>query len=460
MTIKRKIIGVGLLILLALALESGAMGFLNRSLQGTLNDYRVKTDQLQVLLQLNTSVVDLMATCNYAIVQTMMGEDTELISESLKGKHDEYAAVQARIESGGDSGSKIADLCERLDKHFASVFDFILAGDTYSTGADLAAINEISQEIKLISDTEKTALVADLEQSLVVQSRNRHILYFVFAGMIVVLGGLLVLTGRSIIKVNADFSGKLANSSDSVSLVSAQVSDFSRSTAEQASSQAATIEQTSASLELMSSMTRENSENAKMVDGLMADTSEVIGRASETIGQLNGAMDDIHQASAETSKIINTIDEIAFQTNLLALNAAVEAARAGDAGKGFAVVAEEVRNLAKRAAEAAQSTTGLIQQTVDKVDSGRTLVRTTNEAFGEVASSSTKVGELISEIATVSIQQAEGIEQVNAAVADMDRAVQQNAATAEESAAVSSEMNTHADQMKHYVTDFVTLMGG
>jgi len=171
-------------------------------------------------------------------------------------------------------------------------------------------------------------------------------------------------------------------------------------------------------------------------------------------------MDEINRASEETSKIIKTIDEIAFQTNLLALNAAVEAARAGEAGAGFAVVADEVRNLAMRAAEAAKNTANLIDGTVKKVKEGSELVASTSTSFADVVQRTGKVGGLVGEITAASQEQAQGIDQISKAVAEMDKVVQQNAANAEESAAAAEQMSAQSEEMKSFVNDLFALVSG
>ena len=277
----------------------------------------------------------------------------------------------------------------------------------------------------------------------------------------VIIGILLAFfITRSITKpINRIIAG-LNEGADQVASASGQVSSASQSLAEGSSEQAASIEETSSSLEEMSSMTKQNAENAHQADGLMKETNQVVGQANESMSELTTQMAEISRASEETQKIIKTIDEVAFQTNLLALNAAVEAARAGEAGAGFAVVADEVRNLAIRSAEAAKNTADLIEGTVKKVSDGSDLVSKTNEAFTQVAESSKKVGELVGEIAAASNEQAQGIEQTNTAVAEMDKVVQQNAANAEESASASEEMNGQAEQMKGMVNELVALVGG
>ncbi len=252
----------------------------------------------------------------------------------------------------------------------------------------------------------------------------------------------------------------LNEGSDQVASAAGQVSSSSQSLAEGASEQAASIEEASSSLEEMSSMTKQNANNAGQANTLMKAASHIIEKASRSMGELTTSMQDISHASEETQKIIKTIDEVAFQTNLLALNAAVEAARAGEAGAGFAVVADEVRNLAIRTADAAKNTEDLIKDTVKKVMDGSTVVSTTNETFGEVTESASKVSEIVGGITTASTDQANGIDQINTAVSEMDKVTQQNAANAEESAAASEEMNAQAEEMKAIVGELLALVDG
>ena len=291
--------------------------------------------------------------------------------------------------------------------------------------------------------TEKIALGAESSLS---NASTTMIIGLIIALVIGVIAAFFII--RSITgPVNRIIAG-LNEGSAQVASASGQVSSSSQSMAEGASQQAASIEETSSSMEEMSSMTKKNAENAGQADNLMKEANTVVAKANQSMGQLTQSMADISKASEETSKIIKTIDEIAFQTNLLALNAAVEAARAGEAGAGFAVVADEVRNLAMRASDAAKNTAALIEGTVKKVKDGSELVATTNSAFSQVAESSAKVGDIVSEIAEASKEQSSGIEQVNIAITEMDKVVQQNAANAEESASASEEMSAQAEQLK------------
>lgn len=255
-------------------------------------------------------------------------------------------------------------------------------------------------------------------------------------------------------------TGQLNEGADQINNASEHIAMASQSLAEGTTEQAANLEEISASLEEMSSMTRNNADNATQADSKVKEANTKVAEANDSMEKLIGAMEGIYTASEETSKIIKTIDEIAFQTNLLALNAAVEAARAGDAGAGFAVVADEVRSLAMRAAEAARNTTGLIEDTVSKVQEGKDLLGKTNDAFAIVADSSEQVGTLIGEIATASNEQSQGIDQINTATSEMDKVVQQNAAGAEESASSSEQLSAQASVMKSSVEALIALLDG
>ncbi|GLI35629.1 methyl-accepting chemotaxis protein [Desulforhabdus amnigena] len=276
---------------------------------------------------------------------------------------------------------------------------------------------------------------------------------------LVIITALIILFGRSISKPITNAISGLNEGSEQVAAASSQVSAASQQLAEGSSQQAASIEETSSALEEMSSMTKQNAENAVRAQQLVAISSEDIGEANHSMKTLTHSMMEISKTSEETQKIIRTIDEIAFQTNLLALNAAVEAARAGEAGAGFAVVADEVRNLAMRAAEAAKSTSGIIEDTIKRVKEGSQLLVKANDAFAKVETGAQKIGELIGEISAASTEQAQGIEQVNRAVGEMDKVIQQNAANAEESASASEELNAQAEQMREFVKGLAALVG-
>jgi len=252
----------------------------------------------------------------------------------------------------------------------------------------------------------------------------------------------------------------LNDASEQVAAASTQVASASQSLAEGASEQASALEETSSSLEEMSSMIKQNADNAEQAKTLTAQAKQIVDKVDGQMKNMVNAIQEVTRSSEETGKIIKTIDEIAFQTNLLALNAAVEAARAGEAGAGFAVVADEVRNLAMRAAEAAKSTSGLIENTIVTVKNSSELTGQTQNAFRENIEISTKIGQLIDEIAAASSEQAQGIGQIGKAVAEMDKVVQGTAASAEESASAAEEMNAQAVQMKGYVEKMAEIIDG
>ncbi len=253
---------------------------------------------------------------------------------------------------------------------------------------------------------------------------------------------------------------KLSSSAEQVGSASEQVAGTSQDLSAGASEQAASLEEASSALEEMSGMTRQNADNAHQANAMSNEASCAVEKGSAAMEDMSKAMQEIYNSSYETAKIIKVIDEIAFQTNLLALNAAVEAARAGEAGKGFAVVAEEVRHLAQRSAEAAKNTNTLIEGARNNADNGVKATQVLTEVFTEINNSIKKVSELIGEVSAASADQAQGIEQVNTSVNQVDMVTQKNASVAEESSSASQQLAAQAQQMQQIVNDLSLLITG
>lgn len=344
--------------------------------------------------------------------------------------------------------------------------------------------NHINEMLRWNVDSASTATDAVIASA----SRARQQAVWI-AGLSVLIA--LVIAARIIRSINhalQEMAENLDDAATQLASAAGQVSSSSQSLAQGASEQAASLEETSASLEEVSSMTKRNAQNANSVRDLSGQARQAteggvsgmqaMSRSMEGIrhaaSEMRTSMDGIKNASSDVSKIIKTIDEIAFQTNLLALNAAVEAARAGEAGAGFAVVADEVRNLAQRSAKAARETTDMIEASIKRSEQGSAATEKVVVAIEDVASKaggverhlseilakSRQMDEQVGQIATASGEQSQGISQVSTAVTDMDKITQSNASSAEETAAAAEELNAQSASLQHTVSQLRQLVGG
>ena len=255
-----------------------------------------------------------------------------------------------------------------------------------------------------------------------------------------------------------DTLGQINQAADQVSSGSDQVSSGAQALSQGATEQASSIEELAATINEISMQVKDTAANANAVRQQTDQTGDQVATSNEQMQEMIAAMTEISDKSGQISRIIKTIEDIAFQTNILALNAAVEAARAGEAGKGFAVVADEVRNLASKSSEASKSTAALIEGTVQAVEKGTEIANATAESLFAVVESTKGVVASVDKIASAADQQAESIAQVTQGIDQISSVVQTNSATAEESAAASEELSSQAQVMKGLVGRF-TLRG-
>nr|WP_321502004.1 methyl-accepting chemotaxis protein [uncultured Dethiosulfovibrio sp.] len=330
----------------------------------------------------------------------------------------------------------------------------VLAAKRVETGDFILALAE--QEAR--HGMESTVKIANGAVSSLSNASTVLVIGLIVAVIIGIL--LAFVITLSITKPIGRISQILSEGASQVASASGQLSEASQQLAEGSSELASSIEETSATLQQSSSMVRQNNENTKQAASLSKQAMESAEGGNREMNQMMVSMGELKKSSDDIAKIIKVIDEIAFQTNILALNAAVEAARAGEAGMGFAVVAEEVRNLAQRSAQAAKDTASIIETNIELSQAGVAVAEKVKTSLEDISTGSRKVSELVDEITAASQEQAQGIEQINKAILQMDQVTQNTASNAEESASASEELNAQAESMNDAVQSLIALING
>jgi len=414
-----------------------ALGKMNATPQGLAIRQRIADMALQVR-PMNSKVLELALANRDEEATTLLMQQAGPATQKWQDALDEFAALQ-KANNQADAAAATSAY-ER-----ARWLMLVLSGIAVAVGAAAAVLiartllRQLGGEPDYAAEVAGRIAAGDLTVNVSTRSGD---------------DGSMLLAMKQMRDALATIVGEVRGGTEAIASAASQIASGNQDLSARTEQQASSLEETASSMEELTSAVRQNNDNARQANQLALSASAVAQQGGTVVSQVVGTMGEINDSSRKIVDIIAVIDGIAFQTNILALNAAVEAARAGEQGRGFAVVASEVRNLAQRSASAAKEIKELIGDSVEKVGIGSKLVEQAGRTMEEVVASVQRVTDIMADISTAGDEQSAGIEQINQAISEMDTVTQQNAALVEEAAAAAEAMQQQAANLERVVGVF------
>jgi len=455
------------LVVILLAVALGLVGMVMTSMMSSKASeiYDMHVTGIKYLAEATSSFDDMRISVNKAVIASLTGDAAEVNSlksefESARRKVAENLSAAEKTLVTESSKSKLATASADVGDYERGALELF---SLCAAGGDTAAIKNKNAE-----NAAKAAMVGDeidaimeMKLDLASQLNDDTDAFSTFATIVsiallavIAVGSIAiaVFIATGVEKSLKNIINTLSMSTMNISSSATQLNDASESLATGSSRQAAAIEETSATMNETSSMVQQNAENTRVASQIATTALNEVNEAGQVMGNLMGTMSELKESSDKVSKIVKTIDDIAFQTNLLAINATVEAARAGgDAGRSFAVVAQEVRSLAQRSADSSKETADIIERNIALTDTSRSGAEQVMTIAGSNAKNIENLTKLISEINAASEEQASGVKQINIAMSQMEKVTQENAAVAEENAASSNSMKDEISNLEEAI---------